>query len=220
MPFETDVRESVAAAPAAGAIRARAVAARSAAAHGLSRLRPRHRWRAAPTMDPRALCDEWRVANDHYYELETQRGGDRRRGRVPGAAGGDAAARRRARRATRTSATPATACRRPSAWSSSTGWSSTSRTSRCRSSRRCRRGSRRRPTPEGLFRFCQPLERRDPPVTVRRLGDRRYLFASDFDRLPLPRGGAAAARADRRATTSSGRSARSSGWSSGSARTS
>ena len=26
-------------------------------------------------MDPRALCDEWRAANDHYYELEKREAG-------------------------------------------------------------------------------------------------------------------------------------------------
>jgi hypothetical protein len=37
------------------------------------------------------------------------------------------------------------------------------------------------PSPDdaGLFRFCQPLERRDPPFSVRRLGDKRFLLASD-----------------------------------------
>lgn len=34
------------------------------------------------------------------------------------------------------------------------------------------------PDPEALFRFCQPLERVDPPVTIRRLASNRYLFSS------------------------------------------
>ena len=33
------------------------------------------------------------------------------------------------------------------------------------------------PDPEALFRFCQPLERRDPPMTVRRLVDRTATFS-------------------------------------------
>ena len=120
MPFETDVRENVFAAPAGGAIRPELWLL------GQPPLRDyldfvRDSVVGGDAMDPRALCDEWRVANDRYYELERSEAGYRRRGRVPGAAGGDAAARRRARRATRTSATPATTCRRPSAWSSSTG---------------------------------------------------------------------------------------------------
>jgi len=32
---------------------------------------------------------------------------------------------------------------------------------------------------EALFRFCHPVERRDPLVRVRRIDDRRYLFTSD-----------------------------------------
>ncbi len=41
------------------------------------------------------------------------------------------------------------------------------------------------PWPEGadLFRFCQPLERRDPPVTVRKLGSHRYQFVSESNDL-------------------------------------
>jgi hypothetical protein len=35
-----------------------------------------------------------------------------------------------------------------------------------------------RPDMAGLFRFCQPFERRDPPVEVRRLGAQRFLFTS------------------------------------------
>ena len=40
-----------------------------------------------------------------------------------------------------------------------------------------------RPDAAGLFRFCQPLERRDPPVTIRRLAADRYLFASESNDL-------------------------------------
>lgn len=42
-----------------------------------------------------------------------------------------------------------------------------------------------RPGPAELFRFCQPLERRDPPVTIRRLGSDRYLFVSESNDLRL-----------------------------------
>lgn len=34
------------------------------------------------------------------------------------------------------------------------------------------------PTPEALFRFCLPLDRENPPVRVQRLSSDRYLFAS------------------------------------------
>ncbi len=34
------------------------------------------------------------------------------------------------------------------------------------------------PDAAALFRFCQPLERSDPPVTIRRLASNRYLFSS------------------------------------------
>ncbi len=36
---------------------------------------------------------------------------------------------------------------------------------------------------EGLFHFCQPLERRDPPVSIRRLGTDRFVFISDSNDL-------------------------------------
>jgi hypothetical protein len=42
-----------------------------------------------------------------------------------------------------------------------------------------------RPEPAALFRFCQPLDRRDPPVTIRRLSSERYLFASESNDLRL-----------------------------------
>lgn len=37
---------------------------------------------------------------------------------------------------------------------------------------------REAPGPEALFRFCQPIERRDPPVSIRRLDSARYVFSS------------------------------------------
>lgn len=42
-------------------------------------------------------------------------------------------------------------------------------------------GARLDPKPgdEALFRFCQPLERSDPPIRMRRLDEDRYLFACD-----------------------------------------
>jgi hypothetical protein len=43
------------------------------------------------------------------------------------------------------------------------------------------------PDPVALFRFCQPLERRDPPVTIRRLSADRYLFSSESNDLRVHR---------------------------------
>ena len=40
-----------------------------------------------------------------------------------------------------------------------------------------------RPDEAGLFRFCQPLERTDPPVRMRRLSGQRVLFTSDSNDL-------------------------------------
>jgi hypothetical protein len=39
------------------------------------------------------------------------------------------------------------------------------------------------PDLQGLFHFCQPLERRDPPVRIRRLGTDRFVFMSDSNDL-------------------------------------
>lgn len=33
--------------------------------------------------------------------------------------------------------------------------------------------------PEDVFRFCQPLDRRDPPVAIRRIGGQRFAFMSE-----------------------------------------
>jgi hypothetical protein len=40
-----------------------------------------------------------------------------------------------------------------------------------------------RPDAAGLFRFCHPTERRDPPVRMRRLGGQRFLLMSDSNDL-------------------------------------
>lgn len=40
-----------------------------------------------------------------------------------------------------------------------------------------------RPDMVGLFRFCQPFERHDPPVQIRRLGSQRFLFTSESNDL-------------------------------------
>ena len=40
-----------------------------------------------------------------------------------------------------------------------------------------------RPGPAGLFRFCHPMDRQDPPVRMRRLSGQRFLFMSDSNDL-------------------------------------
>ena len=74
MPFETDVRENVFAAPAGGAIGPELWLL------GQPPLRDyldfvRELVVGGDAMDQRALCDEWRVANDRYYDLERSEAG-------------------------------------------------------------------------------------------------------------------------------------------------
>ncbi len=147
-------------------------------------------------MNPRAVCDEWRAANDHYYDLEKREAGI-----------ADKAGCLELPPAMRPLADELAA--RPSfriTWDclpTSFGMVELDRlvvyqrhvTLPFVEALQARLAPP--PDPEGLFRFCQPLERRDPPIRVRRLDEERYLFASEFDRLPVPQGGAAAARADR-----------------------
>jgi hypothetical protein len=45
--------------------------------------------------------------------------------------------------------------------------------------KRLRAGLSAKPTPEEVFRFCQPLDRKVPPVNVRRVGETRYSFTSE-----------------------------------------
>ena len=134
--------------------------------------------RGGAEMGPRTLCDEWRVANDHYYELEKREAGIADTAgclELPGAMRpfADALAARPDFRATcdclpvsfgmveldrlvvyqphvTLPFVEALQARLPPA-----------------------------PDAEALFRFCQPLERHDPPVRVRRVGERRYQFVSD-----------------------------------------
>lgn len=129
-------------------------------------------------MDPRALCDAWRKANDHYYDLE----------------------RREAGLAERAVARPLPAAMKPLAEALSTHSHF-----RCTFDALPvtfgmveldslivyqphvtrpfveRLGARLDPAPDaaGLFHFCQPMDRRDPEVKVQRLGSGRYLFTCD-----------------------------------------
>lgn len=129
-------------------------------------------------LDRRALCDEWREANDHYHELER-----RERGLA------DKATARALPKPMRPLAEALAA--EPhfrhtfDALPVSFGMVPLDRliVSQPHVTLPFVEGLRARlepkPDPEALFRFCQPVERRDPPVRVRRVGARRYVFASD-----------------------------------------
>lgn len=135
-------------------------------------------------MDRRALIDAWRAANDVYHALETEEAGLADRvGRRP-------LPKAMAPLAAELAASPvfaATFDRMPT-------------TIEMVELDRIVVSQRRvtktfvdglaaklapKPDPAGLFRFCQPLERRDPPVTIRRLSADRYLFSSESNDLRL-----------------------------------
>ena len=176
MPFETDVRENVFAAPAGGAIRPELWLL------GQPPLRDyldfvRDSVVGGDAMDQRALCDEWRVANDRYYDLERSEAGY-----VDAAECLElpAAMRPLADELARHPHFRHTSDYLPATF----GMVELDRlivyqphvTLPFVETLQARLAPA--PDAEGLFRFCQPLERRDPPVTVRRLGDRRYQFTS------------------------------------------
>jgi hypothetical protein len=129
-------------------------------------------------MDPRAVCDEWRLANDRYYDLEKREAGI----------------------ADKAECLELPAAMRPLAdelaalpsfrntWDClpvSFGMVELDRLVLYQRHVTLpfveALAARLTPAPdaEGLFRFCQPLERSDPPISVRRLDEERYLFASE-----------------------------------------
>jgi hypothetical protein len=129
-------------------------------------------------MDPRALTDEWRAANDRYYELERSEAGIADRAEcleLP------AAMRPLADELAALASFRATCDCLPTSF----GMVELDKlvVYQPHVTLPFAEGLRARLTPPpdaaGLFRFCQPLERRDPPVKVRRLGDRQYQFVSD-----------------------------------------
>lgn len=132
--------------------------------------------------DRRELVDAWRVANDHYYELETTEAGIA--DEVECLDLPDALAPLVEELSARASFRH-TFDRMP------TSFGMVELDKIVVSQRRVTLPfvealqARLDPKPDlaGLFRFCQPLERRDPPVTIRRLGSQRYLFASDSNDL-------------------------------------
>lgn len=130
------------------------------------------------SLDPRALTDEWREANDRYYELErTETGVADKAGRRP---------LPKAMRALAESVSQTAHFRRT--------FDSLPVTIEMVQLDRLvvyqphvtlpfteRLQSQVDPgmDAEALFRFCHPVERRDPPVRARRIDDKRYLFTSD-----------------------------------------
>jgi hypothetical protein len=133
-------------------------------------------------MDRRALVDAWRVANDYYYDLETSEAGIADEAEcldLPDAL---------APLADELSRHPSFRCtfdRMP------TTFGMVELDKIVVSQRRVTLPfvealqARLDPMPDlaGLFRFCQPFERRDPPVTIRRLGGQRFAFVSDSNDL-------------------------------------
>lgn len=133
-------------------------------------------------MDRRALVDAWRTANDYYYDLESSEAGiadEIESLDLPGALAplADELARHEHFRHT-FDKMPTT-------------FGMVELDKIVVSQRRVTLPfvealqARLDPAPDlaGLFRFCQPLTRRDPPVTIRRLGGQRFLFASDSNDL-------------------------------------
>jgi hypothetical protein len=129
-------------------------------------------------MDPRALTDEWRAANDRYYDLERSEAGI-----------ADKAGRRALPKAMRDLAEAMS--RHPhfrrtyDALPVGFEMVELDRLVVCQPhvTLPFTDGLQERldlaMDPEALFRFCHPVERRDPPVRIRRIDGRRYLFVSD-----------------------------------------
>jgi hypothetical protein len=133
-------------------------------------------------MDRRALIDAWRAANDVYHALETEEEG------LADAVEIRPLPRRMAPLVAELEASPlfaATFDRMP------TTIAMVELDKIVVSQRRVTKtfvdglAARLAPKPDaaGLFGFCQPLERRDPPVTIQRLSADRYLFVSESNDL-------------------------------------
>lgn len=130
------------------------------------------------TMDLRALTDEWRTANDRYYDLELTEAGF-----------ADKAKRRSLPKGMRTLAETTSQhphFRRtfdalPVAFEMVELDRLVVYQPHVTLPFADRLGEHLDPEmdAEALFRFCHPIERRDPPVRVRRIDDKRYLFSSD-----------------------------------------
>lgn len=128
-------------------------------------------------VDRRALVDGWRAANDHYHALETREAGIADRA---GLLDLPAAMTPLAEALAESAAFGRTFDRVP------TRFGMVELDKLVVSQRRVTLPfvealrARLEPAPDAaeLFRFCQPLERRDPPVAIRRLGNGRFAFVS------------------------------------------
>ena len=128
--------------------------------------------------DPRVLADEWRAANDYYYDLEQHEAG------IAGEVECLELDPALTLLAEKTKADTRFA-RAFDTLPTSFGLVELDRLVVCQQfvTRNFVEGLKARlgpaPDPERLFRFCQPLERKDPPVKVDRIEARRFMFTSD-----------------------------------------
>ncbi len=129
-------------------------------------------------IDPARLTDEWRVANDHYHELEERESGVADRVECRDL---DPALAPLAEEVAATASYRRTFDALPTSF----GMVELDRlvvfqrsiTANFVDSIRSRLGAA--PDAETLFRFCLPLTNRDAPVHIERMGSRRYAFRSD-----------------------------------------
>ena len=128
-------------------------------------------------IEPRVLTDEWRAANDVYYELEQAEAGDADRietkpiGKKLEALAAEVRANAHYRKTFDSLPTTIEMVEldRLLLWQSHVA----NRFANVRG-----RALGAKPTPEELFRFCLPLDRDMPPVQIKQLGSDRYQFIS------------------------------------------
>lgn len=124
------------------------------------------------------LVDEWRDANDHYYDLEISEAGAADQIEVfdlPSIMAPMAAAvmdDARYRRAFDTLPTRFAMVELERLIVAQPHINLTH-------AKRLRAGLPAKPTPEEVFRFCQPLDRQAPSINIRRVGETRYSFTSE-----------------------------------------
>lgn len=137
----------------------------------------KHKVIGGDAADPSALADEWRAANDLYYDLEQSEGGiaDAADHRPLDAGLEPLAAALRAdpfyRQSFDTLPAELMTVELDKLVVHQTHVSSAAAETRARALGPS-------PDPETLFRFCQPLERDSPPVRIQRIAGDRYLFSS------------------------------------------
>jgi hypothetical protein len=138
----------------------------------------KHRVVGGEAIDQRLLADEWRAANDVYYELEKNEAGEAEK------VGCRALPKRLKPLADALTAHPhyrTTFDSLPAELMmvelDRLILSQTHVTTSFTEGLRLRLGDR--PASEDLFRFCLPLEREQAPVRIQRLGEGKYLFSSE-----------------------------------------